>query len=204
MNTSVTTPASIESSPSVVRNYTATESRALELLGQGLSGEVVAAAVGVSASRISQLLSTPEFAAAVAEKRFLNLSRQTNKDSAYDSIEEQLLEKMAQVLPMMYKPMEILKAISVINSAKRRGLSAPETLQTKSETINLIMPTQIFQHFTTNINNQVIKAGQQDLLTVQSGQMDSLLSLAQDKRKEVIENVSSTLKQNDSVSRASS
>ena len=33
------------------------------------------------------------------------------------------------------------------------------------------MPTQIVQQFTTNIVNQVIKAGEQDLTTIQSGEL---------------------------------
>ena len=154
---------------------TTTEDRALTLLGQGLGPEVVAAAVGVSTSRISQLLSTPEFAGAVAEARYENLAKHNSRDNAYDKMEDQLLEKLKDCLPYMMRPMEILKAISVINAAKRRGSSAPESITSQQTVVQLIMPTQIMQSFTTNINNQVIKAGQQDLVTVQSSNMDKLL-----------------------------
>jgi hypothetical protein len=155
---------------------TTTESRALSLLSQGLGPEVVAAAVGVSTSRISQLLSTPEFAAQVAEGRYENLAKHNTRDLAYDQMEDSLLEKLKDCLPFMMRPMEILKAIQVINAAKRRGSSAPESITSQQTVVQLIMPTQILQSFTTNINNQVIKAGQQDLVTVQSASMDKLLS----------------------------
>jgi hypothetical protein len=155
-----------------------TESRALTLLGQGLSPEVVAAAVGVSPSRISQLVSQPEFASQVAELRFKNLSKHNERDNAYDSLEDQLVEKLKDCLPFMMRPMEILKAIQVINTAKRRGSSAPESITNQQTTVSLVMPTQIIQNFTTNINNQVVRAGEQDLITVQSASLKDLVSRA--------------------------
>lgn len=154
---------------------TTTEDRALALLGQGLGPEAVAAAVGVTVSRISQLLSQTEFAARVTELRYENLAKHNTRDNAYDSLEDTLVEKLKENLPFMMRPMEILKAISVVNAAKRRGSSAPESITSQQTVVQLVMPTQILQSFTTNINNQVIKAGSQDLVTVQSASMNSLL-----------------------------
>lgn len=154
---------------------TSTESRALALLGQGLGPEVVAAAVGVSTSRISQLLSEPGFAAQVAEARYENLAKHNTRDNAYDALEDTLVEKLKDLMPYMMRPMEVLKAISVINAAKRRGSSAPEAITGQQTVVQLLMPTQIIQSFTTNINNQVIKAGTQDLVTVQSANMSKML-----------------------------
>jgi hypothetical protein len=149
----------------------ATEERALKLLGSGCGPEVVATAVGVSVSRISQLLSEPEFAAAVSELRFQNLQKHNEMDSKYDTMEQKLLDQLQDVLPLMMRPMEILKAIQVINAAKRRGQSAPESITHQNTVVNLVMPTQIVQRFATNINNQVINAGNQTLETMQSSQM---------------------------------
>lgn len=160
-----------------------TESRALSLLGQGLGPEVVASALGVSASRISQLLSDPNFAAEVASLRYQTLSKHNERDSKYDSIEDTLLDRMKDLIPLMYKPFEILKAISVINAAKRRGSSAPQNIGSQAAVVSLVMPTQIVNIFgaantslTVNTQNQVVKAGTQDLVTVQSGRMNSLLA----------------------------
>ena len=152
-----------------------TSAKALTLLGQGLPAVAVAAALGVSESRISQLVSDPDFAAQVAELRFANLSKHASRDAEYDSLEDSLLEKMKDLLPLMQRPMEVLKAIQVINSAKRRGASAPESLTNQSAVVQLLMPTQIIQQFTTNINNQVVKTGDTDLVTIQSGSMTKLL-----------------------------
>lgn len=154
---------------------TTTESRALSLLGQGLGPEVVAAAVGVSTSRISQLLSDPEFSSKVADLRYKSLSKHNDRDNAYDQMEDTLIEKLKDLLPFMMRPMEVLKAIQVINQAKRRGASAPEAITGQQTVVQLVMPTQILQSFTTNINNQVIKAGDQELVTVQSANMTKML-----------------------------
>jgi hypothetical protein len=163
-----------------------TAAKALTLLGQGLPAVAVAAALGVSESRISQLISDPEFSAQVAELRFANLSKHSSRDAEYDSLEDSLLEKMKDMIPLMYKPMEVLKAISVINAAKRRGASAPEQLTSQAAVVQLLMPTQILQQFTTNINNQVIKTGDTDLVTIQSGNMKKLLQDTKGGNQDVI------------------
>ncbi len=147
---------------------TSTESRALTLLGSGIPPETVAASLGVSASRISQLLSTPEFAAQVAELRFNNLQKHNARDSEYDDLEDALIARMRDCLPMMYKPMEILKAIQIINAAKRRGASAPDSVIQQQTIINLTLPTQILNTFKTNAQNQVVSTGTQELVTMQA------------------------------------
>lgn len=158
--------------------WNATEERAIKLLGNGLGPEQVATAVGVTASRISQLLADQDFAQAVAELRFQNLQKHNETDAAYDQLEDALIEKLADVLPLMVRPMEILKAIQVVNGAKRRGQSAPEQITHQNTVVNLLMPTQIIQKFAINSNNQITNVGSQTLETIQSGSL-----LAQTKAK---------------------
>lgn len=154
----------------------ATESRALKLLGDGFLPAQVAAAIGVSESRISQLLSEESFSQQVAALRYKSLAAHTDRDSKYDSLEDALLKKLEGALSMLFDPLKIAKLLQVVNSAKRRGVSSPEQIQTAQTVVQLNMPTQIFQQFVTNVNNQVIKAGAQELITVQSGKMNELLS----------------------------
>jgi hypothetical protein len=154
---------------------TSTEARALTLLGSGIAPETVAASLGVSVSRISQLLSDESFAAEVATLRFESLQKHNTRDSSYDTLEDALLEKMQDCIPLMHRPMEILKAISVINAAKRRGSSAPESIIEKQSIINLTVPVQIIQKFQTNIQGQVTSINDTSLLTIQSGSLDGLL-----------------------------
>lgn len=170
-----------------ISNLTMAEERALNLLGQGISPEQTAAAVGLSASRISQLLSQADFAAAVSELRFSNLSAATDRDARYDSLEDDLLERMKDCLPLMVRPHEILKAIQVINSAKRRGAGPGNSVTENQTIINLILPTNILTQFQMNPQNQVIQAGDQPLLTIQSGSL-----LANIKAKKEKQNVQAT------------
>jgi len=160
---------------------TATEERALSLLGQGCGPELVASAIGVSVSRISQLLSTPEFAERVAELRFASLAKHNERDQRADRIEDMLLEKLENVIPYITDPMKLVAAYTRINAAKRRGSSSPEAITAQTQVVSLNIPSVVInqhirQDITVNMNNQVIKAGNQDLITVQSANMESLLS----------------------------
>lgn len=154
---------------------TSTEDRALKLLGDGFSAEVVASSIGVSPARISQLLSDEEFSKRVSELRYKNLSKHSERDSRYDAMEDTLIERMEKLLPMMYKPMEVLKAMTEINKVKRKGVSNPAAIVEQREVVPLILPAVIVQQFTTNNFNQVVKVGERDLVTIQSGSMQELL-----------------------------
>lgn len=148
---------------------TSTESRALSLLGQGIPPNIVAASLGVTESRISQLVSDPNFAAEVAELRYNSLQKHNERDARYDSLEDKLIDRLEDLLPLMMRPMEVLRAIQTINSAKRRGASTPDSIIQQQTVINLTIPTQIIQKFQTNAQNHVTQAGTQTLLTLQSG-----------------------------------
>jgi hypothetical protein len=146
-----------------------TDERALHLLGSGIPPESVAAACGVSVSRISQLLSDPEFTSKVAELRFHALEKHNITDNKYDEMEDKLLDKLKDCLPFIaMDPMKLLKAVQVINGAKRRGASSPDQIQAQNTVVQLVMPQVLIQKFTTNINNQVIHAGDQTLTTIPS------------------------------------
>jgi predicted transcriptional regulator len=152
------------------------ESRALKLLGQGLQPSVVSNALGVTQSAISQLLSNPEFSERVKELRVATLTRQSSIDENYDKMEHALQKKLYEQIPLLFKPREILHAIQIVNAAKRRGAQSTDAPIDASKVVQLIMPTAIQQTFVTNINQQVIQAGQQDLTTLPSGSLQTLIS----------------------------
>lgn len=164
--------------------WSSTEERAIKLLGSGLGPEQVATAVGVTPARISQLLSDQNFAQAVASLRFEALQKHNEIDASYDELEGALINKLADVLPLMMRPGEILNAIRIINGAKRRGQSAPEQVVHQNTVVNLVMPTQIIQKFSMNSNNQVTNVGSQTLETMQSSTL-----LASAKAKGAAQNV---------------
>lgn len=148
---------------------TTTEERALSLLGSGIAPDTVASALGVSTSRISQLIGDEEFATKLVALRYENLAKHNARDNEYDGIEDDLIIRLKDSIPLMIRPEIILKAVQVINAAKRRGQSAPESITQQNTVVNLVMPVQIIQKFTTNINNQVVEAGNQKLVTIGAG-----------------------------------
>jgi len=166
----------------VKHQWNNTETKAMELLSQGYSNVVVAGAVGVSESRISQLLSNEDFANEVAEKKFNKLRSKTDTDNKYDKIEATLLGNLESVTPLMLRPEQILRALQVVNGAKRRGASAPEQAVAQKTVVNLVMPDSIIQKFTTNIHNQVVAAGEQTLVTIQSGNLLETTKAAMEQR----------------------
>jgi hypothetical protein len=157
-----------------VKRYDGTAGRILEMLGNGLAPNVVSSALGVSESYISQLLSEEEFSRQVTTLRYTNLQAATTRDRSYDAIEDALIAKMQDLLPLMYKPMEVLRAITVINAAKRRGADAPDNTVIHQTIVNLTLPQVATQRFITNVNNQVIAAGEQELVTIGANNLTSL------------------------------
>lgn len=168
------------SNVAITTTLSLTEERALKLLGSGIPPATVAASLGISQSRISQLLSDENFAAQVAERRFLNISKHNERDDKYDDLEAQLIERMEDCLPLMHRPMEILNAIKIINAAKRRGSSAPESMVEKQSVVQLVVPITLINKFQTNLQGQVVSVGEQNLLTIQSGALDGLVKKGKD------------------------
>jgi hypothetical protein len=161
---------------------TATEEKALALLGQGFDPSVVASACGVSPSRISQLLSREDFAEVVALKRYEALQKNNLRDQKYDDLEDGLLAKLEGSLAMVFDPLKIARLLMVVNQAKRRGAATPESITQRSPTATLNVPTLLINHFSTqlNVNNQVVqivdasKNHSQSLVTIQSNALDAL------------------------------
>ena len=164
---------------------TRNEERALSLLGKGVSPAQVASAIGVSASRISQLLSQEEFSDKVSALRYESLAEKSGRDAGYDKLEDKLLGKLEKSLPLMIKPAEILNALKVTNAAKRRGSPDVAVGEETAPIVNLVLPVHVAQKFTMNIDNQIISAGEgenkQNLVTMQSG---TLLKIGEDRTEE--------------------
>lgn len=142
--------------------------RALSLLGSGVSTEQTAAALGVTPSAISQLLADQEFADQVAHLRYENLQSHNRRDDKYNDLEDDLLKKLKENLSLIMRPEQIMRALAMVNNAKRRGQSAPEQVSESATILTLVLPTQIVQKFETNANNQVISTGEQSLHTMPS------------------------------------
>jgi hypothetical protein len=155
-----------------------------DLLGSGLSNEIVATAVGCNPSYISQLMSEEEFAAEVVALRSANLTANNKRDRSIDSIEDNIIERLADAVNSgtIYKPRELLQAFAVLNRAVRRGVPAHESLTINNKVVTLSIPTAVVQNFTVNTQGEVVEVEGQTMVTMpahqllrklQSGQLDS-------------------------------
>lgn len=164
------------------------ESRAVALLASGIAASKVAEALGVSASRISQLMEDQSFKEALASARFESLNRHNVADARLDSLESRIVEKIEDVIDMVHNPMQLTRMFSAVNMAKRRGTSSLADLPDSGAIVQLNMPTRIVNNFQLNISNQVIKAGGEDLLTMQPHKVQDMLARA----KEISNDTSTT------------
>ena len=153
--------------------------RAIQLLGQGHAPRVVAAALGVTESAISQLLSSEATAKEVAEKRAEALSRYTEMDDKWNALENRLLDKLEKVVPLLMKPRDILHALDKVNGAKRRGSLTPQDTLPQDRVVSLDLPPAIQYNFITNINKQVVEVTEGNdirhpLITIPTDKLEGL------------------------------
>lgn len=152
-----------------------------DLLGSGLSNDIVATTVGCDHSYISQLMSEPAFADAVIALRTQSLQANTKRDKSIDSIEDSLISKLEDAVDssLIYKPGDILRAFAVVNAAKRRGVPAHESLVINQTIVNLSIPKEVVQQFTMTVDGEVVEVEGQTLVTMPAHEL--LQQLAESK-----------------------
>lgn len=155
-----------------------------ELLGTGLSAEVVSSAVGVDPSFISQLLAEESFASEVATKRTLSLTAASRRDTTIDGIEDTLLGKLEEAIAVgaFHRPRDLLMATSVINRMIRRGAPQSTAGVTVNTVVQLSLPISAVRKYTTNRVGEVVEVEGQTMVTMPAHQL--LKQLAASKGEE--------------------
>lgn len=148
-----------------------TKERALSLLGSGLAPGIVASSCGVSESYISQLLSDENFLQEVVRRKYAALQKHNERDAKYDELEDKVLKQLESQLGMIFDPMKLMRILQVLNGAKRRGSSSADSIVQQNTVVNLTLPVAIVNQFSVKktADNQIIEAGEQKLITMQSG-----------------------------------
>lgn len=164
MDTAIATPV-----------FNQTQVKALALLASGVIPEQCATALGITPSAISQMMSNEEFASELATRKFEALRKHNVHDDKLDELEAQIVRQLETQLSLVLEPMKLARLFAIVNAAKRRGSSAPEQITQKQTVLKLNMPVTLIQKFTINSNNQVVSTGEQDLVTIQSSRMKTLL-----------------------------
>lgn len=137
-----------------------------ELLGLNLPNKTVASAVGVSESYISQLLSEESFAAEVQELRVKVLAEHANRDKGYNDLEDTLLERVRELVPMMVRPMEVVRALQVVNGATRRAAPAELAANAQPSVVVLQLPNAIINKFVVNAQKQIVEVEGETISTM--------------------------------------
>ena len=153
--------------------------RALNFLGLGIDNTRVAQALGCDPSYISQLLADPIFAEEVSMKRLSVLREATDRDDRLNKLEDALIGKTEQLVksPLHFtRPMETVRALSIINSLKRRGAGESFNTTINNTIVALQLPDVIKSKFVVDVNNQVVEVSETPLITIQSSSMEKLAS----------------------------
>lgn len=141
---------------------------ALRMLGAGLKPHIVATALSVTPAYISQLMSDADFAEAVVQKKVVALTKANEHDENLNAVEELALTKLKTALSFTNKPMEIARVFSIVNNAKRRGVTNTEgEVNTGQTVVSLTLPAaarmKLNLQVEVNDNNQVVTVGDQRL-----------------------------------------
>lgn len=163
--------------------------RAMELLGSNMTPSMTASILGCSEGLISQYMGEEEFATEVTKRRLKTLQATIQRDNKYDNAEDALLDKLKDLIPSMFDPLKILRAIQVINGAKRRGaMGNIDPTTTPQTVVPLVVPVNVAVQFLLNGNNEVIDVGGRSLTPMtQTGVMTKLRELKNDDSRQVPE-----------------
>jgi hypothetical protein len=170
----------------------AQKEKILEFLSDGLKPSVVASALGISESYISQLLSSEEFSKELREKKEGKLTELVSTDKTYDRLEQSLQESLERMIPFMTNPSHVIRALQVTNSAIRKSIPSLSGSQTINTLVQINLPESAKVKFTMNSENQVIEVEGRPLATLPTNELDLDSSSAKDinRAKEIKENIS--------------
>jgi hypothetical protein len=164
----------------------------LKLLGDGHPNAVVASAVGVTESYVSQLLADENFVLEVSKLRLAKLAKHSEQDELYDDLEFKLAKKLNGLLDYVMDPMKVMKMLAEMNKLKRRNHSTSEGIAGQATVIQLQLPQAIRQKLEVkvNINNQVLQIGEQSMTTATIGALNNLVKDMRHKQALTLENQS--------------
>lgn len=156
----------------------------IEMLGDGYSQTVVAAAIGVSDSYISQLVAEPEVAELIQAKRVAKLDGVKAHDDGIDSLEKDALAKMHRLLPFVTKPMEVVRIFEAANSAKRKHeQTGPQNVVPTTTIVQVQLPAAALSHFKISTDRQVVEVEGRSMNTLPAKNLNEQLKQRQEARK---------------------
>lgn len=145
----------------------------ISYLKNGVSPIEISRALGITPGAVTQLMQSPEVSEVVNKIQAEQQARSSALDKRYDDLEEKLLGQLEKTVPLLMRPMEITKVLSQINAAKRRG-AVHAISSGPAQVLQLNIPISLQSKFIVNAANQVVQAGEQTLVTMQSSNIPGL------------------------------
>lgn len=152
--------------------------KAKNLLSGGVEYSLAARILGCDVSYLSQLMSDPDFAAEVTARQVQNAGDQVQITRKITDLQLKALEKIERLLPYETDLSEIRQCFSALNKATIRTPDVNPDAGKDQQVVPLRLPESITFAFKVDINNEVIQAGEQMLVTMPSQQ---LLKMAMEK-----------------------
>lgn len=142
-------------------------------LKNGITPIEISRALGITPGAVTQLMQSPQVSTEIAKMQAEQQARSSAIDAKYDAIEEKLLVQLEKTVPLLLRPGEIANVLTRINAAKRRGV-AHQVAQGPAQVLQLNIPVALQSKFVVNSANQVVQAGEQTLVTMQSSNIPGL------------------------------
>jgi len=158
----------------MIPHHSTHATKLIQYLTAGVTPSEAARALGITPGAVTQLMQHPEVSAELEKAREEQVKRSTALDAKYDAIEDKLLTQLERTVPMLMRPAEIANVLTRVNQAKRRGAGHTPTAG-PAKVLMLNLPIAIQTKFVVNSANQVITAGEQELVTIQSGSVSKLI-----------------------------
>ena len=155
-----------------------------KLLAAGFSRIKVADMLNLKQGFIDTLLKDTKFAAEVEKEVTRRALGNIERDDRIDSLHDEVLTRMEDVVPYLEKPAMVLKAFQLINGAKlerdKRNLEQG-TGGNAGKVVNIILPSHLMVHAVqheVNANNEVVIVDSKPMVTMNSKEVTKLVDKA--------------------------
>jgi len=154
-----------------------TEELLIAYLAQNIPSSQAAAAVGISESRVSQLLNDPDFAQKLEAQKVAISSKDVSFDDNLDTVEETLLENVLKRAPFMDAKASLLglRVVSGISRRRDRRVNPPERIGT---VVNIMLPAALTPHYVMNGQSEIVEVEGRTMIAATPDKVDALVRTA--------------------------
>lgn len=148
--------------------------RIIDLLGQNIQQSLVAQAVGVTDSYISQLLVEEGVIEAIAARKAGRLEAAIKKDDSIESLELAALEIVRAKLPFTKSSLEAVRVFQVLNTARKAAQASQGADSAGVQIVQITLPRAANVMIQMNAQNQVIEVAGRSMATLPSRSLPAL------------------------------